>query len=106
MQNTLAQPAIALALLYAGALLGVLYDVFRIPRRVFYRRFIVNLLDLLFVLAACLFTAYSFLFITAGEVRLFELVLYAAGFALEQISVSYFFFRFWHAIKERLQRTD
>ncbi len=104
MQTTLTQPAIALALLYAGGLLGVLYDVFRIPRRIFYRRFLVNLFDLLFISAACIITACSFLFITAGEVRPFELVLYAAGFALEQISVSYFFFRFWHTLKERLQR--
>ena len=101
MNNTLLQPAAFLALLYGGAAAGILYDGFRLIRRIFRGRLLCSLCDGLFVLGATGLLLLSLLFATGGEARGYLLLGFLFGFLLEQWSLSYLFFKLFHSILAR-----
>ncbi len=101
MNNTLLQPAAFLTLLYGGIAAGIVYDGFRLIRRIFRGRFMCTLCDGLFALCATALLAVSLLYATGGEVRIYLLAAFFSGFFLEQWSLSYLFFRLFHSILAR-----
>lgn len=102
MSNTLLQPAAFLVMLYGGAVTGLLYDAFRLPRRLFRRRLIHTLADLLFAMLATLVAAGTLLAATGGAVRLYLVAGLLAGFFLEQWSLSYLVRHLFYSARERL----
>ena len=101
MNNTLLQPAAFLALMYGGAAAGILYDGFRLIRRIFRGRLMCSLCDGLFVLGWTGLLFLSLLYATGGEVRGYLLAGFILGFILEQWGVSYLFFRLYHSVLAR-----
>ncbi|HWR23983.1 MAG TPA: spore cortex biosynthesis protein YabQ [Feifaniaceae bacterium] len=101
MSNTLLQPAAFLTLLYGGAATGILYDGFRLIRRIFRGRLLCSLCDGLFVLGATGLLFASLFFATGGEARVYLLLGFVCGFFLEQWSLSSLFFNLFHSILAR-----
>ena len=101
MNNTLLQPAAFLALMYGGAAAGILYDGFRLIRRIFRGRLMCSLCDGLFFLGGTGLLFLSLLYATGGEVRGYLLAGFILGFILEQWGVSYLFFRLYHSVLAR-----
>ena len=80
--STLSQPIYMAAFIYAGIVVGALYSVFRLPRRLVRHRAVAVLCDLLFVAAAALvamFVLYKMVNIT---LRLYYFIGMLIGFAL------------------------
>lgn len=102
MTNTLLQPVALLLMAYGGILTGILYDFFRLPRRLFTSRLIHVLCDVLFVIFSCAVIALSFLLASGGAIRPYLCLGLLAGFFLQQWSLSYLFFHLFYGIRARL----
>lgn len=104
MATTLTQPAVFLAMLYAGVVMGMVYDLFRMIRRLFCNRIVDAIVDALFVIAALAIAAFAMLIATGGAMRFYSYVGLLTGFALEQISISHLFFRCWHTLRDKWRK--
>ena len=91
-----AQPYAALTCLYAGIVCGLVYDLFRLIRRLLHARPVEPVCDALFAAAFGAIIAAMLLVTTGGRLRLYLFLLAGAGFALEQFAVCGTISRFVH----------
>ena len=106
MSNTLLQPAAFLALVYGGIVAGMIYDVFRLIRRIVKWRFFHVLCDIVAVFGCLLACGAALLFATGGEIRPYLLVAFLAGIFLQQFSFSYLFFRAFYAFRAKIIKPE
>ncbi|MEG1524217.1 MAG: spore cortex biosynthesis protein YabQ [Clostridia bacterium] len=99
MNNTLSQGYALLAFLYAGIVLGILYDVLRVFRLLCKSRFIAHLLDTLFGLLFGLVSMTVFYLVTGGALRVYGFFVMAAGASIQQWAFG------WHICKMIVKRT-
>lgn len=102
MSNTLLQPAAFLAMLYGGAVIGMVYDILRFLRIVCKARIAQVICDGVFALLATLMTACTLLYASGGAIRPYLAAGLAAGFIIEQWSFSYLVYHLFYAIRARL----
>ncbi len=105
MKNTLLQFPALLTMLYGGILIGAVYDLFRLLRRIFHASFVQVLCDALFCAAFFILCALFLLLSTGGELRLYPVLGLLIGFILQQYSISALFFSLFHGIQRRLVLT-
>ena len=98
MNAVVLQPAAFLCMLYGGMIIGIAYDVFRLPRRLFRNRVCTGICDVLFAVCAAAITVGSLYWATSGELRPYTVVGLIGGIALEQVSISRVFFGALHGI--------
>ena len=101
MSSTLLQPAAFLALVYGGAAAGIVYDIFRLLRRALPWRAAQAACDALFLMCALAVAALSLLYATGGELRPYLCAAFVIGFAVQQWSLSYLFFKLLYTLLTR-----
>ena len=84
MQNNLNEIPVFLCCLWSGFAIGILYDVFRIPRML-HNKFIAALSDLLFGIAALILAIITLLYCDDGALRLFTVCGIIAGAVIWQL---------------------
>ncbi len=86
-EQVAAQPYAALLCLYAGIVCGIVYDLFRLVRRLWRARPVEPVCDALFSAALGAIAAAMLLLATGGRLRLYLFLFAGAGYALEQFAV-------------------
>lgn len=99
MSNTLLQPASLLVLAYCGVVIGIIYDIFRLLRRLLLYRAVQIVLDVFFVIICVALTAFAMLLATNGEIRGYLFLGLIAGALLQQWSLSNLFFKFFYRLR-------
>jgi len=74
-------------------------------RQIFHSRIADAICDTLFICAASVLFSFISFVACDGIFRLYTIASFAAGFLLEQFSISYFFFRLIHALKRAFLRS-
>ena len=91
METTAPQIYIFMITLYGGLAAGVVYDIYRLIRRVTKKgRWLTVLLDVLFIITLGLIMLAVMYLANEGELRLFTFVGFALGFALYMAGLSLF----------------
>lgn len=99
MSNTLLQPASLLVLAYCGVVIGIIYDIFRLLRRLLLFRAVQAAADILFVIICVVLTAFAVLFATNGAIRGYLFLGLVAGVLLQQWSLSNLFFKLFYRLR-------
>ena len=84
MQNNLNEIPIFLCCLWSGLAIGIIYDVFRIPRML-HNKFITAVSDLLFGISALALAVITVLYCDDGALRLFTVSGFIAGALIWQM---------------------
>ena len=89
LMSTANQAYVFLSTVYTGMVLGLIYDLNRMIRRIFKpRRWIVGALDLLFWLIAAIIVFVVLFFANNGEIRLYNFIGLAIGWSLYLLTIS------------------
>ena len=102
METTAPQVYIFLITVYGGLLVGVVYDIYRLIRRIAKRgRWLTIVLDVLFIITLGVIVFAVLYIANSGELRLFIFLGLALGFALYMAGLSMFFRFLGSKIRQR-----
>ena len=91
MEISLQQSYIFMATVYGGIITGVLYDVYRMLRRLLKAgRIVTALFDVLFVLCALAVVVAVLYTVNSGELRVYTFLGFVLGFFIYILGISYF----------------
>ncbi|MDL2289454.1 spore cortex biosynthesis protein YabQ [Clostridia bacterium OttesenSCG-928-F22] len=90
---------------YGGLIMGLLYDVFRLPRRIFHAgRTSTAILDCLFWLSACAVGIIILFLSSDGKLRVFPFIGYILGFFIYLSGISSLFWWIVKKIKNKFKK--
>ena len=88
MNTTSLQPMVFMMTVYAGLLSGLVYDFYRLLRKLIGRKWATVIFDIFFVLCFGTLVFIALYFSSDGELRVFSLVGILLGFALYTAGIS------------------
>jgi len=91
LMSTVNQAYVFLSTVYGGIIIGFIYDLYRMIRRIIRpKRFMTGALDMLFWLTTSLVTFIVLYFANGGEVRLYTFLGFILGFTIYMLALSPF----------------
>lgn len=98
LMSTANQPEVFVAMLYIGFIIGMVFDLFRSIRCVMEKKYLVNLLDILFWIVFTILFINELLDKNYGEFQFYCIVGVALGWCLYFITVSHIIFQLFYTI--------
>lgn len=88
MNTTNIQPFIFMMTIYAGILSGLIYDFYRMLRKLLDRKWTVVVFDVLFVICFAAVITVTLYFSNSGSIRIYSFIGVALGFLLYMLGIS------------------